>query len=62
MLFCLCMKKLSLSVFENSVLKRIFGPKKEDVKTEWKKLYNRKLNDLYSSTNGILVIKSRRTK
>ena len=52
MLFCIGMKKwsltLRLSVFENSVLKRIFGPKKEEAKTEWKKLYNRKLNDLYS--------------
>ena len=36
-----------LGVFENRVLRRIFGPKKEEVKGEWRKLHNEELNDLY---------------
>ena len=44
---------------ENSVLRRIFGPKREEVKREWKKLHNENFNDLYSSPNCIPVIKSR---
>ena len=35
-----------LRVFENKVLRRIFGPKKDEVTGEWRKLYNEKLNDL----------------
>jgi hypothetical protein len=46
-------------VFENRVLRRIFGPKRDDVTAEWRRLYNEKLNDLYSSPNIIRVIKSR---
>ena len=41
------------------VLRRIFGPKRDEVTGEWKKLYNEKLNDLYSSPNIMRVIKSR---
>jgi len=48
--------------FENRVLRRIFGPKRDEVTGEWKKLYNDELNDLYSSPNIIGVIKSRRMK
>jgi hypothetical protein len=51
-----------LRVFENWVLRRIFGPKRDEVTGEWKKLYNEKLNDLYSSPNIIQVIKSRRMR
>jgi len=40
-----------LGVFENSVLRRIFGPKREEVTREWRKLHNEELNDLYRSPN-----------
>ena len=40
-----------LRVFENRVLRRIFGPKKDKVTGEWRKLYKEELNDLYSSLN-----------
>ena len=40
-----------LRVFENMVLRRIFGPRKDDVTGEWRRLHNEKLNDLYSSPN-----------
>jgi hypothetical protein len=46
-------------VFENRVLRRIFGPKRDEVKGEWRKLYNEKFNDLCSSPNIVWVIKSR---
>jgi hypothetical protein len=49
-----------LRVFENRVLRRIFGPKRDEVTGEWRRLHNKELNDLYSSQNIILVIKSRR--
>jgi len=49
-------------VFENSVLKKIFGPKKEEVRREWRKLHNKELNDLYSSSNIVWVLKSRRIR
>ena len=49
-----------LRVYENRMLKRIFGPKRDGVTGEWKKIHNEKLNDLYSSPNIILAIKSRR--
>jgi hypothetical protein len=48
-----------LRVFENRVLRRIFGPKREEVTEEWIKLHNEELNDLYSSPNIVRVIKSR---
>jgi len=46
-----------LRVFENRVLRRIFGPKRDEVMGEWIKLLNEELNDLYSTTNIIQVIK-----
>jgi hypothetical protein len=50
---------LTLRVFENRVLRRIFGPKRDEVTGEWRRLHNEELNDLYSSLNIIRVIKSR---
>jgi hypothetical protein len=47
-------------VFENTVLRRIFGPKRDEVAGEWRRLHNEELNDLHSSPNIIRVIKSRR--
>jgi len=44
---------------ENRVLSRMFGPKRYEVTGEWRKLYNEELNDLYSSSNIVRVIKSR---
>jgi hypothetical protein len=49
-----------LRVFENRVLRRIFGPKKDEVTGEWKKLHNKQLRNLYSSPNIIRIIKLRR--
>jgi hypothetical protein len=49
-------------VFENRVLRRIFGPKRDKVTGEWRRLYNEELNDLYSSPTIIRVIKSRRMR
>jgi len=51
-----------LRVFENRVLRKIFGPGKYEVKSEWRKLHNEKLNDLYSSPNNVRVVKSRRMR
>jgi hypothetical protein len=51
-----------LRVFENRVLRRIFGPKRDDTTGEWRRLHNEELNDLYSSPNIIRVIKWRRMK
>jgi hypothetical protein len=48
-----------LRVFENRVLRRIFGPKRDEVTGEWRRIHNKELYDLYSSRNIIRVIKSR---
>jgi len=51
-----------LKAFENMVLRRKFGPRREEITGEWRRLHNEKLNDLYSSPNIVRVIKSRRMK
>ena len=51
-----------LRVFENEVLRRIFGPKRDEVTGEWRKLHNEELKGLYSSPNIVRVIKSRRMR
>jgi hypothetical protein len=51
-----------LRVFENRVLRRIFGPKRDEATGDWRMLHNEELNDLYSSPNIIRVIKSRRLR
>ena len=49
-------------MFENRVLRRIFRPKRDEVRGEWRKLHNEKVNDLYFSTNIFRVKKSRRMR
>jgi hypothetical protein len=49
-------------VFENRVLRRIFGPKRDGVTGGWRKLYNEELHNLYSSPSIIRIIKSRRMR
>jgi hypothetical protein len=51
-----------LRVFENRVLRRIFGPKRDEVTGDWRKLHNEELHNLYSSRNIIRMIKSRRMR
>jgi hypothetical protein len=51
-----------MRMFENRVLRRIFGPKRDEVMGEWRKLHNVKLCDLYSSSSIIRIIKSRRIR
>jgi hypothetical protein len=49
-------------VFENRVLRRIFGPKGDEVTGEWTKLHNEELHDLYSSPSIIRIVKARRMR
>jgi hypothetical protein len=49
-------------VFENRVLRRVFGPKRDAVAGEWRKLHNEELNDLNSLPNIVWVVKSRRMR
>ena len=51
-----------LRVFENMVLRRIFGPRRDEVKGEWRRLHKEEVNVLYSSPNIVRVIKSRRMR
>jgi hypothetical protein len=51
-----------LGVFENRVLRRIFGPKRDEVTGEWRRLHNKQLYALYSSPNIIRVISARRLR
>jgi hypothetical protein len=51
-----------LRVFENRVLRRIFGPKRDEVTGEWRQLHNEELHDVYSSSSIIRIIKSRRMR
>jgi hypothetical protein len=49
-------------MFENRVLRRMFGPKRDEVTGEWRKVQNEKLHDLYSSSSIIKIIKARRMR
>ena len=51
-----------LRVFENRVLRKVFGPKRDEVTGEWRKLHNEELSDLYSLPNIVRVVKSRRMR
>jgi len=51
-----------LREFENKMLRRIFVLRRDEVTGEWRRLHNEELNDLYSSPNIVLVIKSRRMR
>ena len=51
-----------LRVFENRVFRKVFGPKRDEVTGEWRKLHNEELNDLYSLPNIVGVVKSRRMR
>jgi hypothetical protein len=55
-------KERRLKVFENRVLSRIFGPKRDEVTGGWRKLHNEELHNLYSSPSIIRIIKSRRMR
>jgi hypothetical protein len=49
-------------LFENRVLRRISGPKRDEITGEWRKLHNEELNDIYSSPTIVRVIKSKRIR
>ena len=49
-------------MFENRVLRRVFGPKRDELTGEWRKLHNEELNDVYSLPNIVRVVKSRRMR
>jgi len=51
-----------LRMFENMVLRRIFGPRRDEVTGEWRRLHSEELSDLYTSPNIVRVIKSRRMR
>ena len=51
-----------LRLFEKRVLRRVFGPKRDEVTGEWRKLHNEELSDLYSLPNIVRVVKSRRMR
>jgi hypothetical protein len=51
-----------LRVFENRVLRRVSGPKRDEVRGEWRKVHNEELSDPYSLSNMVRVVKSRRMR
>ena len=53
---------LSSRVFENRLLRRVFGPRRDEVTRKWRKLHNEELRDLYSLPNIVRVVKSRRMR
>jgi len=55
-------EELRLRVFENRVLRRVFGSNRDEVTVEWGKLHNEELRDLYSLPNILRVVKSRRMR
>jgi hypothetical protein len=55
-------EELRLKVFENRLLRRVFGPKRDKVTEEWRILHNEELNDLYSLPNIVRVVKSKRMR
>jgi hypothetical protein len=55
-------RNIGLRVFENKALRRIFGPKRDEVTGGWRKLHNEELPDFYSSPSIIRIIKSRRMR
>ena len=55
-------KERRLRVFENMVLRRVFGPKRDEVTGEWRKIQKEELRDLYSITSIVRVVKSRRMR
>src|SRR5215469_13295115 len=55
-------KERRLRVFENGVLRRVFGPKRDEITGEWRKLHNEEVRDLYSLSNIVRVVKSRRMR
>ena len=62
---CVCVSlrdERRLRVFENRVVRRVFGPKRHEVTGEWSKLHNEELSDLYSLPNIVRVVKSRRMR
>ena len=62
LLVLLTLRSSSLRVFGNRVLRRVFGPKRDEVTGEWRKLHNEELNELYSLLNIVRVVKSRRMR
>ena len=59
---CWLIIEVKLRVFENMVLRRIFGPRRDKVTGEWRRVHNGELNDLYCSPNIVRVVKSRRMR
>ena len=56
------MEERRLRIFENRMLRKVFGPKRNEVRGEWRKLHNEELRDHYSLPNNVRVVKSRRMR
>jgi hypothetical protein len=55
-------KEKTLRVFENRLLRTIFGPRRDEMTVDWRKVHNKELHNLYSSPSIIRMIKSRRMR